>query len=77
MRKMLRNNIHENVDTFIHEKIISDILSMRFCLNFLYVVCVLFEIPCKMSRLRYRQQRPVIIIFYLEHRYYRNIYEYI
>lgn len=70
MGKILTNDIRENVDTFIHEKFISDILLMQFCLNSTCSVCV---IPWKMSRSRYRQQQPVIIIFYLEHRYYRNI----
>lgn len=47
MGKILTNDIRENVDTFIHEKLISDILLMQFCLN---STRVLFHGKCYVAR---------------------------
>lgn len=62
MGKILTNDIRENVDTFIHEKLISDILLMQFCLN---STRMLFHGKCYVARGIDNNNNQVIIIYIL------------
>lgn len=73
-RKILTNDIGENVDTFIHEKLISDVLLMQFCLNSTYSAYysmqnVTFEVSTTTSSYYYILFKPSLLSKYLTNGY--------